>query len=292
MQRTKNKPFKKADAILTADWHLREDTPVCRTDDFMEAMKTKLHHIQLLQRKHDCPVIHAGDLFDFWKASPSLLTFAIENLPNRFYTIYGNHDLPQHNYEMRHKSGVHTLERAGALTVLNHVHWGMEPQENIQYVTGLNILVWHCMTWQGVLPYPGCTDLRAAAILRQYPKYDLILTGHNHKAFVEEHKGRLLVNPGSIFRSTASQEDFKPRVYLYYAATNTVEPYYLPIEEGVISRQHIEQKEQRDSRIEAFINTLDTDWEVEMSFEQNVEIFCKRNKVEKPVLEILDKVME
>ena len=27
------------DAILAADWHLRPDTPMCRTDDFFAAME-------------------------------------------------------------------------------------------------------------------------------------------------------------------------------------------------------------------------------------------------------------
>jgi N-acetylmuramoyl-L-alanine amidase len=41
-----------------------------------------------LQEKHQCPVFHAGDLFDYWKPSPWLISKAIEHLPDKFYTIY------------------------------------------------------------------------------------------------------------------------------------------------------------------------------------------------------------
>ena len=64
------------------------------------------------------------------------------------------------------------------------------------------------------------------------------------------------MNPGSIYRMEASQENHKPRVYLWYAETNTVEPVYIPIESGVISREHLETKEERDIRINAFISTF------------------------------------
>ena len=110
-------------AILTSDWHLREDTPICRTDDYWNAQWKKVNFISKLQEKYDCPVIHAGDLFDKWKPSPWLLSTTISILPKKFYTIFGQHDLPQHSLDLEHKSGINTLRQAKSLTVIDGYHW-------------------------------------------------------------------------------------------------------------------------------------------------------------------------
>ena len=288
MKRTKQVEFKKADAVLTGDWHLQDTCPIARTDDFWEAQWKKVSFIANLQKHHNCPVMHSGDLFEYWKPSPMLLSKTMEHLPKMFHTIYGNHDLPQHNLELAYKCGIRVLERAGKLNVLTRVHWGQTP--DIEYPIPMkhkDVLIWHIMTYQGKKPWHNCTDPKAAKLLRKYPEYDLILTGHNHKPFVEEFEGRLLVNPGSIFRLAADQQDHKPRVYLWYADTNTVEPVYLPIEDNVISREHLEIKEERDNRIDAFISTLNEDWKAEMSFEDNIEKFKQKNNVKKPVMDII-----
>ncbi len=299
MKRTKTK---KPSAILTSDWHLREDQPLCRTDDFWEAQRAKLEFISELQAKYDCPVIHAGDLFHHWKPSPRLLSFAIDHLPKNsggcwdeedcptFQTVYGQHDLPQHNLGLADKSGVATLEKANRLEVLKGIHYGQPPGEfNTWFNRG--VLVWHKMTWVGKSPWPGCTDPSAEELMEEY-QYSLIITGDNHKSFVVEKDGRLLVNPGSITRQTADQATVKPKVYLWYAKTNTVEPVYLPIKRDVISRAHIEHKAQRDSRIEAFISRLDGEWEAEISFEENLKRFAAKNRIRKSVMQLIQEAIE
>jgi len=285
---TPNKP----DAILCADFHLREDQPTCRTDNFVEAQWKKVDFVKNLQKRYDCAVFHSGDLFEYWKPSPNLLSETIKHLPNDFYTVYGNHDLPQHNLELSYKSGVYTLATGGHLEVLpDGGHWGQTPDEHT-WKFEKNILIWHIMTYQGKKPWPGCVDPMAAKLLRKYPQYDLILTGHNHQSFTEEHEGRLLVNPGSLTRHKADQIDHKPCVYLWYAKSNIVEPVYLPIEQGVISREHIEHTKERNDRIDAFISRLDDDWEASVSFEENLERFEKSNNTRKSVMEIVYKAIE
>ena len=293
MERTKRNKI--PSAILTSDWHLREDTPTCWTGDFQTEQWLAVVHTTNLQEKYKCPVIHAGDLFHHWKPSPWLLSQTIDLLPKEFYTIYGQHDLPQHNWELRGKSGIKTLEIAKRLTVLTGCHYGETPsdvsnvRDEIKGI-GKNILVWHHLTYTSA-PFPGATGGMAESILRKY-WFDLIITGDNHQSFTTEYKGRRLVNPGNITRQTADQIDFKPRVALWYAEDNSIEWVYLPIKEDVISRAHIEVKEQRDSRIDAFISQLDGNWKAEMSFEDNLESFKAINKVRDSVMEIVYKAIE
>ena len=294
-RKIKNKP----NAIFTADWHLREDVPECRIDDFWITQWNKVAFISELQEQHDCPVIHAGDLFNHWKPSPFLLSETIKYLPARFYTIHGNHDLPQHNLDLVHKCGIFTLMRAGKLAVLAQGHWGVDPEnwkrfESTSNFIGLpkEVLVYHIMTYQGKDPWPGCTDPKAVKLLRKYPEYDLIVTGHNHKSFVEEYDGRLLVNPGSLTRQEADKAEHKPCVYLWYAENNTVERVDLPIEKGVVSREHIDKKENRDNRIDAFVSSLNSEWTGAVSFEKNVEKMLRKNKVKTSVKQIVYKALD
>lgn len=283
-------------AILTGDWGLMETKPVCRTDDYITAQWRKVDFVSDLQKQYDCPVIHSGDLYEYWKPSPFLLSETIKHLPKQFYTVLGNHDLPQHNLSLVEKSGVYTLEQAGSLKILKGLHWGQKEFETPPTIEidNRNILVWHSMTYVGKPPYPGCPDPTASNLLKKFEKFqlDLILTGHNHQAFTAELDGRLLVNPGSLTRQTADQMEFEPRVYLYYAESNTVKPIYLPIEEGVISRGHLDAVEKRNDRIDAFINRLDGNWNITMSFEENLKAFFQANNVHESVKNLVYKAIE
>jgi DNA repair exonuclease SbcCD nuclease subunit len=287
-------------AILCSDIHLREDKPICRTDDYWNAQWKKMDYIGYLQGKYDCPVLCGGDLFNHWKPSPMLLSETIKHIPKQFFTVYGQHDLPQHNLDLAYKSGIFTLWMGGHIELLAQGHWGQEIDINKSSITleKIPILVLHITTYVGSLPFEATP---ASKILKDYPQYKLILTGDNHQPFVTRiqdsyvngvEKFRLLVNPGSMMRMTADQINHDPRVYLWYAESNTVEPIYLPIEEDVISREHIDIQQKRDARIDAFISSLDGDWKATMSFEDNLQVFEKKNNVEKEVMNIIYKSLE
>lgn len=291
----KRKRKRKANLILTADWHLRDTIPECRGEEFEDAQWKKVAFIRELQEKHNCPVFHAGDMFHHWKASPYLLAKTILFLPKKFYTVYGNHDLPQHSMDLKEKSAIHVLEVGRHLTVLPGAHFGEEhPEKFMIDAVGMKILVWHVMVFKQVPPYPGCTYPPANKIMRKkaFRDCDLIVTGDNHEPFVESMSGRLLVNPGSITRQTASQANHKPRVYLWYAEGNEVEAVYLPIEKDAVSREHIERSVRKNERIQAFVEQLDGEWEVGLSFEKNLMEFLAKNKVRKSVVRVIEKALD
>ena len=79
---------------------------------------------------------------------------------------------------------------------------------------------------------------------------------------------------------------------LWYAETNTVQWVDIPIQKDVITRGHLEKKEERDERIDAFISKLDTDWEAGMSFEENLEAHFNVNKTKSEIKSIIYKSIE
>lgn len=282
------------DVILTSDWHLREDIPACRKDgiEFEYNQWRKMDQIVALQEKYNCPVVHAGDLFHHWKPSPYLIAGAIFNMPKKFFMVYGQHDLPQHNLELAVKCGVQPLIQAGVVTILEKGSWGQDIGTfggDFRRLIG----VWHKFVWDGEnIPWPNCEEMTAREVLKKNPNYDLIVTGDHHKPFTQEYEGRLLVNPGCLMRQTADYANHRPRVYLYYADDNTVQPYYLNIQNGVVSREHIEKKEERDKRIEAFISRLSDEWELSLSFEENLSRFLISNRVRSDVRKLIYKAID
>lgn len=286
----------KPDAILTGDIHLRDDTPLCRTDNYFEAQTESILFIRDLQKKYNgIPVLDAGDLFNKWRPSPYLLAWAIDHLPY-IITVPGNHDIPYHNIEMLNKSGLNVLDAAGVIRVVLNFTKGTDFDIS-PFPWGKNFLIIpknnkpqialaHTLVYKNENLWPGLQADKAVDLLRR-TKFDLIVTAHNHKSFVVEYEGRLLVNPGSMMRMTADQENHKPCVFLWYAKTNTVEPVFLPIKEGVISREHIEIKQNHDKRMEAFVTHLKNKYEVGLSFESNLELFFNNNRTQKTVKNLI-----
>jgi len=282
-----------ADAILGADFHLREDTPICRTDNYWEAQWKKVKFIHDLAKEHECYLLVAGDLFEYWKPSPFLLSTTLSLLPKYTYAIYGQHDLPQHSLEFHEKNGMEVLKRAGNLTILPGVHFGQTPENNpaTLIIKDRKILVWHTFNYIGKT-WPGNTAPTSHTLLDKYQEYDLILTGDNHQTIVVSKDGRLLVNPGSMMRMDADQINHRPCVFLWYANTNTIKPVFLPIETGVITREHIEKVEERDSRLQAFVSRLNEEWDVGISFEENIERFIANNRLRQGTINVIRKSME
>lgn len=270
------------DLIITADWHLRETVPVCRTDDFYTAQWNKVDQIAELQRTYECPVIHAGDLFDNWKPSPALLTDTIKHLPKKFYTVCGNHDLPQHSLDLINKCGVRTVEAAGALTILKEGHFGQPLAEIPSSITGLDVKIGinHVFTWTGTVPWAGCQADSAMKIVRNNQDYSLIITGDNHQTFIIAHKDTQLVNPGCLTRQTIAYEKHKPCVFFWSEELMKLTRHVLQYDRDVIQKEHLEQEEQKQNRIDAYIEHLqNVDIETTVDFEENIKQFLLSNKV-------------
>lgn len=299
--------MKSPTAILTADSHLRDSVPICRTDDFLSAQERKFQFIIDLAYKYGVPILHAGDVFDKPKSSPWLEAEVIRIFTDyRMIAIPGNHDLPSHRIELLNHSSFGVLQAAKIikftgdesflLTSNTEVHlypWGTALKGLFGMMTGSSgnsgrdrIAIIHDMVTE-TKGEPWIDSTMGGRILRKAKGFKLILTGHNHKAFVIKSRGKLLVNPGSMMRTSADQIGYRPRVYLWDEKTNEVEAVYLPIEKGVIDRSHLDSKERRETRMSAFVERLVDDYEISLSFEKNLEEFFSMNKTPKSVRELI-----
>ena len=294
-----------ADAILAADWHVRPDVPICRTDNFFAAMCRKIDFILALSKQHDCPILISGDLGEKPQWKNSLLELMINKfIGNKIILIPGQHDLPNHRLDLWKESGIGVLHAAGAIEtigvfktedrVVGHrknnffvmpFPYGSEIESFDLKIDIPMIAMTHQMVIQEHELWPGQIAKKGHSLLKKFPEYSIILSGDNHQSFVVEYEGRKLVNPGSLMRSDADQINHQPRVYLWYAQSNVVEPIYLSIEQGVISREHIDISNARENRNKAFIERVNSDVEIKLSYTENLERYFNKFRTESKVKE-------
>lgn len=299
--------MKNVSAILCSDIHLRETTPECRTDNFMEAQARKLNWLKALQEKYNVPILCGGDLFTHWKPSPFLLAWAFRNLPDGIISIPGQHDLPAHNLDNIDRSGIQVLADAGKIKLITDseyaytvgkLHdkfycggfpWGCELTSIESNMLGAYVALIHYGVYESKPHYPGAENSggTAKSVIKKMPGFDLIVSGDNHLTFTCEHNDQILVNPGSFMRTTAAQADHKPCVFLWDAETNTVEKVFIPIENGVVSREHIDVGTERDERLEAFVSRLDHNIELGISFRTNLRNYIAKNSISKEVTNLI-----
>lgn len=305
--------LKNVGAIFCGDIHLRDTTPICRTDDYVAAMLRKLSWIkEVSENWFGVPLFIAGDVFHHWKPSPWLLSQVMNSFPEHegCYCIAGQHDLPQHAMNRITEAGLETLARAERVSIspegLQHeiggvlsvygANFGQTPpcKDPFPDFEGRKALMLHEMVYQDKshLPYPGApAEGRSKAVLKRYPWADLIVCGDNHEPFTVTLGKRVLVNCGSMMRSSADQKNHKPSIWAYDPGSNEVERVYIPIEKGVVSREHIEKREERDEKMEAFVSRVQQDYEVGLSFRRNLKQHIAANTISSGVKEILKEVV-
>lgn len=294
----------KVSAIITSDIHLRDTQPECRTDNYFEAQTKKIHWLKELQKEHQCPILDAGDLFHKWNSSNFLTAWAIKNLPSGMITTVGNHEMPSHNMNYFNKSSLHVLQASGKIFVI--------PAKEVLAMPEFLV---YSFPYGSEIKDPGreeVPDIRRVAlihapvskekamfdtlngrdILNKLKSFDLVITGHHHQSFSIYDKERILLNPGSLMRMTADQIDFEPCVYLYYAEDNSLEAIPVPIEKGVIDRGYIDIANKKEERVNSFVERMSEDYEIDLSFEKNLESYFAANKVRAGIKDVIYKSLE
>jgi predicted phosphodiesterase len=300
---------RKAKAIFCADLHIRETQPECRTDDFWTAQQDKMLQLSELQQKHNCPILCAGDLFHHWKPSPFLITWCIKCLPKNIIVVPGNHDLPNHSMELLGKSGLQTLHEAGIVEIipdkLTNVMrinddedlvfafpWGVEPKNPEDEGSEFTIALIHRLVSSDKDNLWFHADASSAtSFIKKLSGYDIIVTGDNHQSFVAKYKDTLLINPGCFTRQTATMEDHEPSVSLWYG-DHHVERKILQYDKNVISRKHLDHVKERDERMEKFIDQLNDNYKLDLSYEKNLESYFEKNSEHQQIQEMVWESLE
>lgn len=220
-------------AVFVSDLHLQTRVPRARAEEsWFDVMRDRINLLKGIAQ--GAPIFCAGDVFDHWAPGPELINFAIQSLPY-LWTIPGQHDLPGHNYEGRHRGAYHTLELADRICDMPP---GRLPLELLP--AELEDARVYCAPWGFDIPGPEPEDedhfkiliahrfvadspetaymdapptaFLTGALARACEKYDLAVFGDNHKGFTAKLRGCTVFNHGGFIPRNADEMNYAPQV--------------------------------------------------------------------------------
>ena len=262
--------------ILTADWHLRTDVPICRKEteeEWYQQQALILSFISRMANEHKAKLCIVGDIFHRAKSENKLVNLLLSNVQVKqgIYAIAGNHDLPEHSWMNAGDSSFGTLWLSHKIELLEEI--GSANNFN-QLFRGKNeeLVFTHQLVLDDKAKLSRIKGAKTPQqMMDEFPKAKLICTGDGHSTIIYKKKDRLLINPGSITRQTADQKDHKPAIFFIDTEDfESLERIELP-DHGEVSDEHRRKAEEKEERISAFVEKIAKTKNVSMDFEQNVK---------------------
>ena len=290
--------------IITADWHIRATRPRCRVDnDWIETQRKALNQVADIAEKKKCPVIVVGDIFH----SNSDTSFECINIVQKLadglgelYLLAGNHDLPYHSSENIDKSAIGILLKSQNILPVKECKWwdllfddeisasNFDEKDN----ENAKIVFKHILTIPSK-DKPNFVDCETPeSLLEKFPSAEWIFTGDYHHNFHYEKNGRHVVNSGCLLRQVSDMKDYQCGVYFIDTDKNIVE--FIPIidSEDLIDDSYILQENERNERIESFVEKLKKTKGVSLDFIENVQNEMKHNGFESELIQVVDELLE
>ncbi len=283
--------------ICTADWHIRATRPRCRIDnDWLETQKKALKQVLKISEDKGAPIIVVGDLFH----SNSDTNFECINMVQKLadlagglYILAGNHDLPYHSSENIDKSAIGILLNSENVFKIEDYSdefsaSNFDEEDNFE----AEIVFKHVLT----IPEDDKPDFvnceTPETLFEKFPKAKWIFTGDYHHNFHYEKNGRHVVNSGCLLRQVADMKDYQCGVYFVDTDEEIVEFISIIDNEDLIDDSYILQENQRNERIESFVDKLRKTKGVSLDFLDNVYNEMKHNNFELDLAQVIDELLE
>lgn len=233
--------------LLTADWHLRGDAPICRgnPDNWLDDQRKSVEQLYGIGIAHHCDEVWIiGDLFHRSVTATEATNQALALLKRfnvRTKVLEGNHDLRHHAFSNRDKSTI------GAIFSLNNVcelrsgtytdcvmvgttdpyescvrvqayPFGMEPEK----IPSCDIWCTHQLVYPDEDSRPLIKDENGNPIkkgvlaeeLLERSDARLILTGDYHHTFVKHFGDRTVMACGCLNIQARDMADYTPCCYI------------------------------------------------------------------------------
>lgn len=288
--------------IITGDWHITDQRPENRKDNYEDSVFDKLDFILKIAKKNNCGVLQPGDFFDNPNPSYRLFTRTVSLLNKykevRVLSIFGQHCL---RYRTKENTASIALEQSCRNFIILGSNGTRFDKEMISFYGSsygeaipkpvddcFNILLIHRMIVKEKLWNTQEDFVESNTFLKQN-NYDLIVSGDNHQGFISTVEKRMLVNCGSMMRSTINQINHKPFVVLFDTETKKYKQIFVPIEpaENVFKIDKIEKDKERNKELDAFVSGLSEQKEMGLSFMDNLEEYVIKNNIDSTITEII-----
>lgn len=284
--------------VIVGDFHIRSSNPENRVDEYKETMRGKIQSI--LSFAKAAPILQPGDFFDSPIQSNAMLSDCFEIFrDSNIHTVFGQHDL---RFRTKGNTALDVLIAGGI--VKNEALTALQPSVFLYYCSynedipevetkGFNILLIHKMIVEEKL-WEGQVDHEWANSILRRTRFDLVVSGDNHKSFFVEQKGRHLINCGSLMRSSRDQIDHKPCIVIYDTDKRKYMVHFIPIKPSalVFDMNKIIAEEKRDEKLSAFIESLIEGGGIGLDFKGNLDSALRRNKIGDEIVSIITEAMK
>lgn len=256
--------------LALGDLHYRDTKPLRRKDDFHDSYQKKMDFIGDLVKDEGIAItLIPGDIFDSVSSTYGLVNKVKADFKRlgSVFGVYGNHDLPNHTFRWNDtplsmvtdgyltKASPYPISTFDGVDIYG-VSWDEEIPEPIAQ-DKINILVIHEMIIDEKI-WEGQENAKySKAFLRKH-KFDLIVSGDNHKFFTETIKDRHLVNCGSLMRQKINQYSHVPKVVIYDTDTKEIQEVALPVmdPDDVFDLDDFEKEKEKKETDKDWINDL------------------------------------
>lgn len=287
--------------IITADWHLSQTRPRARCDlDWIKTQNDIVNQVYERAVEKDCDVFIVGDIFH----SNSDASFEVVNIVQDFakrlmkhglklYIICGNHDLPYHSSLNLSKSAVGVLLNSENIYKVADYSDDVAGANFDEETENKRIVFKHILTFkdESEIP-PNVEAVTAQELLDEYDNAKYVFLGDNHHSFIYENKGKKVINPGCLIRRNSNFKDYDCKIVYVNENEEIVE--FIPIidNEDLIDDSYILQENERNERIESFVDKLKKTKGVSLDFIDNVQNEMKHNKFEPELVQVVDELLE
>jgi DNA repair exonuclease SbcCD nuclease subunit len=273
--------------IVTADWHLRNDRPRCRIDeDWLGFQESIVEWIVSKANEYECDIKIVGDIFDTPNVPSNIVSMFLRQVSKckeRIQFIAGNHDLPWHSidnldnssigiiYNMSlHHARIYHGMTCGIWSDFNGVEKGL-PKTGLAFV--------HKLVFENSKSIPpNVSAITASDLLDFYPSSNWIFVGDNHHGFHYQKKNRHVINCGCITRQTSDFIDYEPRIWFVDTDLGQVIEEMIPDNLPMVDDSYIKSENEREGRIEAFVEGIKKNGKVTLDFIENIEKGLLKNK--------------
>lgn len=270
--------------IITADWHIRNTKPRCRVDeDWIKTQQKALNQIAEICENKNAPLMVVGDIFN----SNSDTSFECINMVQKLadyiggiYILAGNHDLPFHSSENIDKSAIGVLLQSENIYKIEDYSDDFSAPNFDEERNPMPYMFIHTLT----IPSKDKPDFiqceTPESLLEKYPTAKWIFTGDYHRNFVYEKNGRYVINPGCLIRQVSDMKDYQSGAYFVDTEKQIIE--FIPIidNEELVNDEYIIRENEREERIESFVNKLKDVESVSLDFIDNVEKALLVNEID------------
>lgn len=279
--------------LITADWHIKGERPICRLDDdWIASQRKTISEIREAFSRYGCDQIWIlGDLFDAPRCSTEAVNMLVEELlkfpEGSVRVLCGNHDLKDHNYDNLNICSIGTIKkvfgdiptevyRARCRLAVSAMPFGKDDYDSTASIVCTHQLTFPDDATRGI--FRGAT---AEELLARWPKAKFIFTGDYHHGFIykkvpdiihnDEEHARFVINPGCINIQKADELDYEPMVVVLDFDKFDIHLVNLDPQREDCTRDHIEAREHNEEEFERVVETIKGNVDISLDFDSNLE---------------------